>query len=343
MPVLCVYILRNMRGRTYVGFTNNPARRLRQHNGEVAGGARKTRLGRPWQMLLFVHGFSSKVRALQFEWGLQHPTMSRFLKKGGLEGVRVGKRSFAASTLVQVLAGLLACNDFAHEPLGVHLLRGHWASPPLAAPDAKLEEALSRALARQPPRAAGPIAVSHGCPVAAHVLPPKRHTRPDDDKLTDTPPTEWSDDDQEGDAEAEEAGLELARMLQGSSSGDESEALDERTIAATLHDSDASGDGVDFASDEDSQAAAPPYARARGSCGSAALSGNPAVECSATMIDLTADDDDDEEVTSPMAEESASDADEQVGTSLAWRLSRRRRASIELLAPDDGRVESWRR
>ena len=61
---LCVYLLRNATGRTYIGFTNNPRRRLRQHNGEVKGGARKTRLGRPWEMLGFVHGFRYTARAL---------------------------------------------------------------------------------------------------------------------------------------------------------------------------------------------------------------------------------------------------------------------------------------
>ncbi|KAJ1431282.1 hypothetical protein B484DRAFT_426752 [Ochromonadaceae sp. CCMP2298] len=40
----CVYILRNTQSaRTYVGMTNNPPRRIRQHNGELVGGARYTR------------------------------------------------------------------------------------------------------------------------------------------------------------------------------------------------------------------------------------------------------------------------------------------------------------
>ncbi|MEC7518610.1 MAG: GIY-YIG nuclease family protein [Myxococcota bacterium] len=37
-------------GRTYVGITTDVERRLRQHNGELAGGARSTRAGRPWSV-----------------------------------------------------------------------------------------------------------------------------------------------------------------------------------------------------------------------------------------------------------------------------------------------------
>jgi structure-specific endonuclease subunit SLX1 len=52
----------------YIGFTNNTARRIRQHNGELGAGAKKTRKKRPWDMILFVYGFPTKHCALQFEW-----------------------------------------------------------------------------------------------------------------------------------------------------------------------------------------------------------------------------------------------------------------------------------
>lgn len=53
--------------RTYVGATINPDRRLRQHNGEISGGAKAT-AGRHWRRVCYVRGFTDGRAALQFEW-----------------------------------------------------------------------------------------------------------------------------------------------------------------------------------------------------------------------------------------------------------------------------------
>ena len=82
--VFCCYLLTSLDPRykdyTYIGFTVNPLRRLRQHNGEITNGAYKTSLKRPWEMVLVVYGFTSKGAALGFEWAWQHPQESKHLR-----------------------------------------------------------------------------------------------------------------------------------------------------------------------------------------------------------------------------------------------------------------------
>lgn len=58
---------------TYIGATMDKERRLRQHNGLLAGGARATGK-RPlnWYRVCYVRGFASWNAALSFEWHWKH-------------------------------------------------------------------------------------------------------------------------------------------------------------------------------------------------------------------------------------------------------------------------------
>jgi predicted GIY-YIG superfamily endonuclease len=62
------YLLATEKGdKTYVGVTPDLDRRLAQHNGEKAGGAKATH-GKTWTRLCHVRGFPDHRAALQFEW-----------------------------------------------------------------------------------------------------------------------------------------------------------------------------------------------------------------------------------------------------------------------------------
>ncbi|CAI9102918.1 OLC1v1001311C12 [Oldenlandia corymbosa var. corymbosa] len=76
--------------KTYVGVTNNFSRRkeakeyqsiskstakswwfycsLKQHNGDLRGGAKASRVGRPWVCACLINGFSGKAEACKFEF-----------------------------------------------------------------------------------------------------------------------------------------------------------------------------------------------------------------------------------------------------------------------------------
>jgi predicted GIY-YIG superfamily endonuclease len=57
--------------RTYVGVTTDVARRARQHNGELSGGARSTRAGRPWQIGVIRGPFETRGEAQSVEHAIR--------------------------------------------------------------------------------------------------------------------------------------------------------------------------------------------------------------------------------------------------------------------------------
>ncbi|EFH41701.1 hypothetical protein ARALYDRAFT_494683, partial [Arabidopsis lyrata subsp. lyrata] len=53
--------------KTYVGITTDFARRLKQHNGEIRGGAKASSAGRPWLCACIITGFTCLSQASSFE------------------------------------------------------------------------------------------------------------------------------------------------------------------------------------------------------------------------------------------------------------------------------------
>lgn len=69
VPEWWVYVLCSERAvRTYVGITIDRERRLAQHNGELPGGARSTRAGRPWALAASYGPFEARGDALRAEY-----------------------------------------------------------------------------------------------------------------------------------------------------------------------------------------------------------------------------------------------------------------------------------
>ena len=58
------YIIFN-KNSTYAGVSPDPVRRLRQHNGEIKGGAKyTTSKGEGWKHFCLVSGFQDKIQAM---------------------------------------------------------------------------------------------------------------------------------------------------------------------------------------------------------------------------------------------------------------------------------------
>ena len=66
---------------TYNGCTNNFKRRIRQHNGEIKGGAKCTSRRGPWEPYCIITGFKDNIEALQTEWRIKRVEGRRRAKK----------------------------------------------------------------------------------------------------------------------------------------------------------------------------------------------------------------------------------------------------------------------
>ncbi len=65
-------------GKTYNGYTVNLNRRLRQHNGEIKGGAYATKGIGPWEFIAVMTCDTwTNVRAMQVEWLIRYPTRKK--------------------------------------------------------------------------------------------------------------------------------------------------------------------------------------------------------------------------------------------------------------------------
>ena len=66
------YLIKN-NNCTYAGVSPTPDKRLRQHNGEIKGGAKyTTSKGRGWEHICLIGGFQDKIQSMQFEWAVKH-------------------------------------------------------------------------------------------------------------------------------------------------------------------------------------------------------------------------------------------------------------------------------
>ena len=86
--------------RTYVGATVDPDRRLRQHNGQLKGGARATsRVPGGWYRVCYIKGFESKREALRFEWWWKR-------RSAKLNGTPLERRQVAMEAMLGEWPGL---------------------------------------------------------------------------------------------------------------------------------------------------------------------------------------------------------------------------------------------
>ncbi len=75
----CYVLYDHRQKNTYCGYTNAPAKRIRQHNGLISGGAKATKGKGPWKYLAVVSSptWVTASPAMSLEWHVKHPTGTR--------------------------------------------------------------------------------------------------------------------------------------------------------------------------------------------------------------------------------------------------------------------------
>jgi len=124
-----VYLLVSTNNSTYIGATINLEHRLRQHNGEIKGGAVatsiKVKAGEVWKRVCHVSGFPSWPAALQFEWRWKQ--LSR----------KLSQKMFPLERRIQALIQLLKLE----KPTTKSLPYSEWTAKPKV--DFEIDEALN--------------------------------------------------------------------------------------------------------------------------------------------------------------------------------------------------------
>ena len=107
-PFLCYVITDQQRRRlTYTGQTNNFARRIRQHNGEIAGGARYTKRTKG-----VVTGFQTLRSVLQFERAMKRNSPCRGPRGRVLQLERVLASSSGGGAAERVVHCFISLDEY---------------------------------------------------------------------------------------------------------------------------------------------------------------------------------------------------------------------------------------
>lgn len=127
MSFYCYLLCTTTGSHTYVGATTDPDRRLEQHNGQKAGGARATGIqvarGMVWRRVCVLEGIPEWRSALQIEWRWKQ--LGRLEKK---EKRPLPRRLLALSRLLRLEKPTTTAIPFEAYPEGPPRIRWEFSS-----------------------------------------------------------------------------------------------------------------------------------------------------------------------------------------------------------------------